>query len=427
MKIKAPKGTQDILPDEIYKWHEVEDIAKSIAESFGYREIRTPVFESTELFARGVGKDTDIVEKEMYTFPDKAGRSMTLRPELTAPVIRSLLEHNMIIEKSLIKLYYIGPIFRYERPQAGRYRQSHQFGVEAIGSDSPLLDAEQIYLAMEFYKKLGLDKLSVDINSIGCSKEKCRANYRRLLTDYLEKYQRELCTDCQRRSRTNPLRVFDCKKEGCAKILRDAPLSADHLCPECKAHYDKVREILEFLNIKYKHNPRMVRGLDYYTRTVYEVLSESLGAQNSLCGGGRYDNLSKELGGPQVPAVGFAAGLERTLIVMEQAGKKLGKPTFPVIILPIGGEESAYKAFEIMEFLRKSGIIANLDYNMTGFKLLKKADAKGWKYAFIIGEDELKKDEVGIKHLGKRSQKNVPLEELKNLLSRTETDPMASL
>ncbi|MCL5036774.1 MAG: histidine--tRNA ligase [Chloroflexi bacterium] len=442
MEIKAPKGTQDILPDEIHKWHAVEKAARDTAELFGYREIRTPIFESTDLFARGIGEGTDIVEKEMYTFLDKGERSLTLRPEITASVMRALLEHKKT-GGDLLKLYYIGPIFRYERPQKGRFRQSHQFGVEAIGSDSPQLDAEQICLAMEFYKRLGLDKLSVDINSIGCSNDNCRPAYRRDLITYLKENtdtllgvlfgeidnigNKGLCDDCARRMVNNPLRVFDCKKDGCKQIISRAPRTYEHLCDDCRAHFEKVKETLELLGVKYRVNPNIVRGLDYYTRTVYEVLSESLGAQNALCGGGRYDNLAGELGGVKVGGTGFAAGIERAIMVMDEIGKKPERPGIPVIILPVGGEKAMNQAVTILKKIRDSGIPAELDYNNRGFKLLKKSEEEGWRFAFIIGEDELKEGKVSIKHLIKRDQKGIETAELEELLDSGGKDPVGIL
>ncbi|MBI2267269.1 MAG: histidine--tRNA ligase, partial [Armatimonadetes bacterium] len=299
MTIHAPRGTLDILPADTAKWQYVEQVARDICGRFGYREIRTPLFEATELFARGIGEATDIVEKEMYTFLDKAERSITLRPEGTASVVRAFLEHNLgqILP---VKVYYIGPVFRYERPQAGRYRQHHQMGIEALGSQDPSLDGETMSLAIRFYQALGLSNLQIRMNSIGC--KVCKPRYREALRAYAQPRLETFCGECRRRLERNPLRILDCKVPACRELVREAPPNYSHLCGDCSAHFEGVKHYLEILSIPYVLDPLIVRGLDYYTRTVYEVTSESLGAQNSLCGGGRYDDLAEELGGKPTPA-----------------------------------------------------------------------------------------------------------------------------
>jgi len=408
MRYQAPKGTFDILPPESRKWQWLEAVARQTAELFGFQEIRTPIFESTEIFSRGIGEVTDIVEKEMYTFTDKGERSLTLRPEFTAPVVRAFIEHNLDKKAEAQKFYYLGPIFRYERPQAGRFRQAHQFGVEAFGLDSPLLDAEVIALAYTFYRSLGLKDLKVDLNTIGCNNEECRKKYTRHLIEYLFGEKENLCSDCQRRSGQNPLRTLDCKNPQCREIVKSAPQIADFLCPECRSHHQLVKEHLESLAIPYQENPQIVRGLDYYTRTVFEVISEDLGAQNTLCGGGRYDNLVETLGGRATPAVGFAAGIERALMVREkQAGEpKLSKP-LDIMILPLKSGDSLEieKACAVWAGkLRTAGLKTHLELQKSLKAALKQAGETGVEFCLILGEDEIKEDKLTLKNLEKTAQ-----------------------
>ena len=328
MKITVPRGTCDVLPVDSYKWNYIENIAREIANRFGFREIRTPVFEHTELFIRGIGNSTDIVRKEMYTFDDKKGRSMTLRPEGTATVMRSVLENNLYLSVPT-KLFYIGPFFRYERPQEGRYRQFHQFGLEAIGIDSPAIDAEIIHSACTFFETLGLKEIVVQLNSLGCSE--CRPKYREALVEFFESHREELCSDCKERLSINPLRVIDCKNPNCKQIALNAPVMIDFLCDECKAHFEKLQKLLSVYGVDFKVNPRIVIGLDYYTRTVFEFITTSIGAQGTVCGGGRYDGLIESIGGSKMPGIGFAAGIERLLLLLDNGENKIPKDVAPKI------------------------------------------------------------------------------------------------
>ena len=322
---KAPKGTQDILPQDIYKWHFIERIMRKTAEKFNFREIRVPTFEHTELFLRGVGQTTDIVNKEMYTFMDKGERSITLKPEGTAGVARAFLENNLDQGALPVKMYYLNsPTFRYDRPQAGRYREHHQFGIELFGAKSAYADAEVISLAMSLLKKLGITSLRLHINSIGCGV--CRPKYNQALKEYLKSNMEGLCKTCRDRYDTNPLRILDCKEKGCKEIVKNAPKTVDYLCEECDAHFTELKSILDNLGIEYKQDPLIVRGLDYYTKTVFEFIADSIGAQDTVCGGGRYDNLIEELGGNPLPAVGFGMGMERLLLTMEAVGVKIPEP-----------------------------------------------------------------------------------------------------
>jgi histidyl-tRNA synthetase len=316
--IQRPKGTEDVLPKDIYKWHYIEDIVKRVAKNFGYTEIRTPIFEHTELFERGVGDTTDVVEKEMYTFIDRGNRSVTLKPEGTAPVARALIEHKLYADTQPVKMFYITPVFRYERPQARRYRQHHQFGVEVFGTPNPSADAEVISLAMTVYKILGVKNLELRINSVGCPK--CRAEYHIILKQYLEGRLDKLCTTCQGRYERNPMRIIDCKSNACQAELKDVPLILDHICDECKEHFETLKKYLESSELEYVVDPRIVRGLDYYTKTAFEIITDEIGKRGTICGGGRYDRLVEDCGGPDTPGVGFGMGLERTILTLENQG-----------------------------------------------------------------------------------------------------------
>ncbi|HHX75610.1 MAG TPA: histidine--tRNA ligase, partial [Firmicutes bacterium] len=318
MLTKAPRGTKDILPAEVPRWCFFEQKAREACRLFGYSEIRIPMFEHTELFLRGVGEVTDIVAKEMYTFTDRGGRSLTLRPEGTASVARAYLEHKMQGEAQPVKVFYTGPMFRYDRPQAGRYRQFHQFGVEAFGSQEPALDAEVIMLALFFFRSLGLDGLALHLNSVGCPE--CRSRYRESLLAALRDRVRELCPDCSERYEKNPLRILDCKNKHCRAVTKTVPLLADELCTACREHFAAVRAALDALGVEYVLDPRLVRGLDYYTKTAFEIMAPGLGAQSSVCGGGRYDHLLATIGGPDIPGIGFAIGIERVLLALAAAG-----------------------------------------------------------------------------------------------------------
>ena len=413
MRYQAPKGTFDLFPPESKKWQWLEQIARETAELYGFQEIRTPIFESTEIFSRGIGEVTDIVEKEMYTFTDKGERSLTLRPEFTAPVVRAFVEHNLDKKGEAQKYYYLGPIFRYERPQAGRFRQAHQFGVEAFGLASPLLDAEVIAMAHDFYKKLGLTGLEVELNTIGCGNESCRPRYTSKLIEYLQSREESLCEDCRRRSSRNPLRALDCKNPHCREVVKAAPQIAAFLCPECQEHHRLVKEHLTNLEIPYRDNPQIVRGLDYYTRTVFEVISQDLGAQNTLCGGGRYDNLVETLGGRATPAVGFASGIERALLVREkQAGEIPLTPPLDVYILPLKGGENDGAVEKNCALwagrLRKAGLKTHLELQKSLKAALKQAGESGAAFCLLIGENEIKEDRLTLKNLQLASQISIP-------------------
>ncbi|NLS45062.1 MAG: histidine--tRNA ligase [Firmicutes bacterium] len=389
--IRAPRGTIDVFPEEPKIWIQLEQTVRSVCHSAGYTEIRTPIFEHTELFTRGVGESTDIVEKEMYTFRDKGDRSITLRPEGTAPVVRAYLEHKMWAAPQPVKVYYIGPMFRYERPQMGRLRQHTQFGVEALGSSSPALDAEVISLLISVYQSMGLEEFTVRLNSIGCPE--CRPRYKETLVKLLSKHLDELCIDCKSRLERNPLRVLDCKNERCAVFAKKLPPFFDYLCGDCKEHFKGVTTYLEALRLSYELDPTIVRGLDYYTKTVFEVMHSGLGAQNVLGGGGRYDGLAEELGGVPTPAVGFAAGIERAVQVLQNLANDKSYENngrTGVFIITIG-DEARLKAIHLTHLLRKHGVPADIDYLGRSLRAqMKYADKQGIQTVAIIGEDELK-------------------------------------
>lgn len=409
MKYVIPRGTRDILPDEVKIWQYIENTFQRVCLRYNYQEIRTPIFESTDLFTRSIGSTTDIVTKEMYTFTDKGNRSMTLRPEETAPVIRACLQNGLIEKDRLLKLYYLGPMFRYERPQAGRFRQFHQAGIEAIGTLDPLLDVEVIVLGIQLFEELGLKALEVDINSVGC--KVCRPEFQKKLKEALKKNLKNLCEDCQQRFEYNPLRVLDCKKEDCQKYIRETPTSLETLCPECRQHFEKVLKYLDEAGIQYKLNRRLVRGLDYYTKTTFEIVSKQLGAQNAICGGGRYDTLVEELGGPPTPATGFAVGLERLIIVMQQQGIVIpdAKP-LKLFVAPIS-EEARRQGFKLLSEARKAGVYAEMDYLAKSLKSqMKVADKLKAEYTLIIGDEELKKGKGVLRRMADGTQSEIPLE-----------------
>ena len=407
MKYASPRGTRDILPEEINLWQETEKTCREVFALYNYREIRTPIFEMTELFSRSIGESTDIVSKEMYTFPDRKGRSLTLRPEETAPVVRAALENNLTLKDQVAKLYYLGPMFRYERPQAGRFRQFYQAGVEAFGSADPLIDAEIIILAGQIFEKLGLKDLEVDINSVG--DQKCRPQYVEKLRSYFKEHEKSLCEDCRKRLELNPLRILDCKEAACQKYIDKVPASADNLCPECKSHFEKVVKWLGLSGIRYKINHRLVRGLDYYTRTTFEVVSKQLGAQNAVCGGGRYDTLVEELGGKPTPAAGFAIGMDRLVEVIKS--KILNQKSKQGIQLYIAtvGEEATKKGFEMINTIRRDGISADMDFLGKSLKSqLKSADQANAGFTLIIGDEEIKSGKGKLKNMQTAEQEEVP-------------------
>ncbi len=395
--INIPKGTKDVLPADSYKWQYVEKVARDLAELFNAKEVRTPTFEHTELFARGVGDTTDIVTKEMYTFLDKGNRSITLKPEGTAGAGRAFIENGLIGGALPLKMFYITPAFRYERPQAGRLREFHQFGLETFGASGADADAETILLADSLLKKLGL-KVKLYINSIGCPT--CRAKYNQALKNFFGEHLDELCFDCKARYEKNPLRLLDCKEEACKKINAGAPSILDYLCDDCSAHFETLKDYLALAGISYEINPRIVRGLDYYTRTVFEFVSDDIGAQGTVCGGGRYDGLIKQLGGNDCPAVGFAVGIERLLMVMEATGVEIPAPAPVKVYLAGMNEDCRKKAFEIATKLRARGVIAETDHMNRSIKAqFKYADKLGAEYVAVIGESELVEGAFNVKNM----------------------------
>ena len=403
--INIPKGTKDVLPQDSYKWQYVEGMAREVAQLFNIKEIRTPTFEHTELFQRGVGDTTDIVTKEMYTFKDKGDRSITLKPEGTAGVARSFLENGMANGVLPAKMYYIIPAFRYERPQAGRLREFHQFGVEVYGSASAQTDAEVILTADTLLKKLGL-KIKLYLNSIGCPT--CRAAYNKALKDFFAPHLDELCGDCKTRFEKNPLRLLDCKEENCKKINADAPKILDYLCDDCGAHFEEVKACLTLAGVEYEIDPRIVRGLDYYTRTVFEFVSTSIGAQGTVCGGGRYDALIEQLGGKPTPAVGYAAGIERLLMVMEQTGVEIPGAPVPTVYIAGMDADCRKKAFALASEIRLNGVNAEVDLMERSVKAqFKYADKIGAKYVAVIGGNELAEGKANVKCMANGESESV--------------------
>ena len=408
MVMKGIRGFKDILPGEVEKWQYVESEARRVFGLFGFLELRIPVIERTELFARSIGEATDIVGKEMYTFPDRDGDSLTLRPEATTSIMRAYLENGLNVKEPVGKYYFIGPMFRYERPQKGRYRQFHQIDAEILGVREPEADAEILVMLMRFLGGLSLKNLNLQINSLGDSA--CRGPYREEIQKFLRSKSEGLCEDCQRRLDTNPLRVFDCKKEECQAQLEGAPLVLDFLCQDCRGHFERVKDLLDELHLPYTVNPRMVRGLDYYTRTAFEVVAGDLGAQNAVCGGGRYDGLAEEIGGPPVPAIGFAIGVERLVMLLPAEKNYL---RYPDVFLAALGEEAQRKGFALAQELRDAGVWVELDYEGKSLKSqMRKADRLKSLRVIILGEEELKKNRVLLRDMGTKAQEEVPLEEL---------------
>ena len=409
--ISIPKGTKDVLPQDSYKWHYVEDVVKGVARSFNIKEIRTPVFEHTELFLRGVGDTTDIVNKEMYTFLDKGERSITLKPEGTAGVARAFIENSLYANPQPTKMFYITPVFRYEKPQAGRLREHHQFGIEFYGATSPKADVEVMMVAKSIFDKLGIKDLTLNINSIGCPE--CRKRYNAALKEYLGSRFDELCETCQERFEKNPLRILDCKVPSCKDIVKDAPVVLDYLCDECKAHHEAVLSMLDKLGVNYVVNPQIVRGLDYYTRTVFEFVSNNIGAQGTVCGGGRYNNLVEQVGGKPTPAVGFGMGLERLILTLEALNLPVGEPEVPDVYLIAMGDKAQDEILVLANKLRANGVSAEVDLLDRSFKAqMKYADKVAAKYLVVIGDDELQKGVVNVKEMQSGKESQVELKEL---------------
>lgn len=410
MSIQRPKGTQDLLPGVVEQWQDLEEQIRKICKEYGYQEIRTPMFEATELFQRGVGETTDIVNKEMYTFLDKGDRSITLRPEGTASVCRAYVENKLYGGPQPVKLYYSGPMFRYERPQSGRYRQFHQFGVEVLGADKPMVDAEVITLVWDLYSRLGLKGLEVHVNSVGCPE--CRPEHKKKLQDFLAPRKEQLCKDCQSRFEKNPLRILDCKNPSCQEITQGAPTTLDVLCDECAEHFEELKRLLSAAEVQYKVDPRLVRGLDYYRKTAFEVLVEDIGAQSAICGGGRYDGLVQEVGGPPTPGIGFAMGMERVLSALNLAKAEQEEEAKEYLMFVALGEKAQSEGFALISRLRKKGIPVSIDLLGRSLKAqLKAADRNQAKYAAILGEEELNKGVVIVRNLRLGEQEEVAVPE----------------
>lgn len=414
MKFKRPRGTNDLLGDRMLIWQRVERELTALLQDCGYTEIRTPIFEMTDLFVRAVGEGSDIVSKEMYTFEDKKGRSLTLRPENTAPVMRAFLENGLHRAGGIKRFYYIGPMFRYDRPQAGRYRQFHQIGVEAIGSQHPAVDAEIIDISLAMYRLLGYGELDVKLNSVGCPE--CRPAFKRVLKEELCGFHGELCHNCRDRAMINPLRIFDCKE--CDDVKRKLPVITDHLCGECSDHFARLREILEGMNIGYTIDPLLVRGLDYYTKTAFEILHPELGAQNALCGGGRYDGLAEDCGGPFVPAIGFSAGMERLVETLPAAYVENLDLVRNDVYMAVLDESVIARLLLVAHELRLEGVSVVIDLSGRSLKKQMKAASDGsFGFAVIIGPDEVGSSAATVKHLASGEQESVSLADLRSYVA----------
>ena len=411
MLTNAPKGTKDVLPELVYKWHFVEKAFRDICETYGFKEIRTPVFEHTELFTKGVGDTTDIVEKQMYTFEDYGKRSITLKPEGTSPAVRSFVEHKLYADVMPAKLYYNIPCFRYEKPQSGRLREFHQFGIEIFGTPDMMADAEVISLGRDFIDGLGIKDVELRINSIGCPK--CRKEHRAALREFLTDRYDELCDTCKGRYDKNPMRILDCKSSICQDLVNGAPLMIDYLCEECEEALSDLQTDLTAMGIEFTVDPGIVRGLDYYTKTAFEFVSGNIGAQGTVCGGGRYDNLFEELGGPPVPGVGFGLGIERLLLVMESSGVDIPKPKSPDVFIAVIGEEAKKFGMSLTRKLRLAGLIAEMDTLCRNVKgQFKYADRIGADYTIVIGNDELAGGKVSLKKMATSEQKLIAIDDI---------------
>ena len=407
---KKIKGTEDVLPKDSYRWQFVEDVMRKESAAYGFKEIRTPVFEHTELFARGVGQTTDVVQKEMYTFDTKGGESVTLRPEGTAGAARAVLEHGLVNDSLPIKASYFVSCYRYEKPQAGRLREFHQFGLECYGTQSPVADAELICAAQSIFDRLGIKQLRLEINSIGCPT--CRAEYHKALKEYFYGYKDELCETCNSRLEKNPMRILDCKSPVCSKIAQGAPKITDYLCDECKEHFASVQKYLDAAGVEYTVNPTIVRGLDYYTKTVFEFVTDFIGAQGTVCGGGRYDGLIEELGGKHLPSLGFAMGIERLLMLMDKQGIEIPQPSTCDLYDAVMGESASLKSFEIIKAVRSCGLIAETDIVGRGLRAqMKYADKIGAKFSMVLGDNEIEQGKAVIKNMSNGEQTEIVLDD----------------
>lgn len=413
MEITTIKGFKDILPDEAAVWQRVESEARAVFKAFGFREIRTPLLESTELFIRSIGEETDIVSKEMYSLTDSKGRMITLRPEATASVVRAYIQHRLYQDNPVQKLFTVGPMFRHERPQKGRFRQFHQINAEIFGDPGPRSDADIINMAMQLFLSLGMTDLALNLNSLGC--QACRARFREDLRSYLIQRYDPLCPDCRRRANANPLRVFDCKIEGCRDTVSDAPSILDYICDECKGHFNRLQGYLEDLNISFILNNRLMRGLDYYSRTTFEIQTQRLGAQNAVVGGGRYDELVKQLGGPDHPGIGFAIGIERLITLLD--GIDAGDNDMPELFIAWISKKAEDRVFKWINELRRSGIRVEAEYGLKGLKAqMKRADRLGAKRTLIVGDDELSAGRGILRDMDTKEQTEVDLDNPVELL-----------
>ncbi|MBS5334784.1 MAG: histidine--tRNA ligase [Clostridiales bacterium] len=411
MLTNAPKGTKDLLPSQAYKWHYVEKKFAEICKNYGFKEIRTPMFEHTEVFARGIGDTTDVVQKEMYTFNDHGNRSITLKPEGTSGAVRAFIEHKQYAEVQPTKYYYNTDCFRYEKPQSGRLRHFHQFGIEVFGTPNMLADSEVICLANDFLNELGIKEIELRINSVGCPE--CRKNHREALKAFLEPHYDELCSTCKDRYSRNPMRILDCKSEICQSIVKDAPRMLDYLCDDCKNAFEELKRNLTSMGIDYKVDPNIVRGLDYYTKTAFEFVTTSIGAQGTVCGGGRYDHLIEELGGPPIPGVGFGLGIERLLLLMEACNASFPDDDNTDVFIAVMGERAKAFGLKLCREFRQKGIAAEMDTLARNIKgQFKYADRLNAKYTLVIGENELEKGVVSIKDMTKSQQREIKIEDI---------------
>lgn len=411
MLTNAPKGTKDLLPAQAYKWHYVERKFAEICKNYGFKEIRTPMFEHTEVFARGIGDTTDVVQKEMYTFNDHGNRSITLKPEGTSGAVRAFIEHKQYAEVQPTKYYYDTDCFRYEKPQSGRLRHFHQFGIEVFGTPNMLADSEVICLANDFLNQLGITEIELRINSVGCPE--CRKKHREALKEFLRPRYDELCNTCKERYDRNPMRILDCKSEICQEIVKDAPRMLDYLCDDCKNAFEELKSNLTAMGIEYKVDPNIVRGLDYYTKTAFEFVTTSIGAQGTVCGGGRYDHLIEELGGPPIPGMGFGLGIERLLMLMDACGAQFPADDSVDVFIAVMGERAKAFGLKLCRELRQSGVAAEMDTLARNIKgQFKYADRLNAKYTLVIGENELDKGVVSLKDMSMSQQREIKIEDI---------------
>lgn len=417
MLTNAPKGTKDMLPEQAYKWHYVEEKFADICRKYGFKEIRTPMFEHTEVFQRGIGDTTDVVQKEMYTFNDHAGRSITLKPEGTSGAVRAFIEHKQYAEVQPTKYYYDTDCFRYEKPQSGRLRHFHQFGIEVFGTSNMLADAEVICLANDFLTDLGVKEIELRINSVGCPE--CRAKYRQALKDFIKPRYDELCGTCKDRYERNPMRILDCKSEICQGIVKDAPRMLDYLCDDCRQAFEELKTNLTSMGIGYTIDPNIVRGLDYYTKTAFEFVTTKIGAQGTVCGGGRYDHLIEELGGPPIPGVGFGLGIERLLLLMDANEAYFPEDQGVEVFIAVMGERAKAFGLKLCREMRQKGIVAEMDTLARNIKgQFKYADRLNARYTLVIGDNELDKGVVSLKDMAASSQREVAIEDIYKEINR---------